>query len=110
MKRRTVRLPRSDEFGMLLDIVSYGRTAPGSFTAAQLDLITRTAGRAPEAFVKVSGGARSLRGVGAHIGYISRQGSVDVETDMGVSLYGRELQRTLIEDWNLDLDVHFPSA
>jgi hypothetical protein len=107
MKRRPIDLSGQTA---ILDIVSYGRTAPGSFTAAQLDLIARTAGRTPEVMVKVSGGARSLRGVGAHISYICRQGSLDVETDMDVRLQGRELQKTLIEDWDMDLDVHFPSA
>jgi hypothetical protein len=107
MKRRLIDLRSQTP---LLDIASYGRSAPGSFTSAQLDLIARTARRTPEVMVKVSGGAHSLRGVGSHIGYISREGSLDVETDMGVSIHGRGLQKAVIENWDLDLDAHFPMA
>ena len=51
-----------------------------------------------------------MRGVGSHIGYISREGSLDVETDMGVGVHGKGLQKAIIENWDLDLDVHFPMA
>lgn len=69
MTRRLVNL---GSHSPILDIVSLGRAAPGSWTPAQLALISRTVSRAPEVIVKVSGGARSLRGAAAHFGYISR--------------------------------------
>lgn len=65
-KRRIVDL-RSQE-APLLNVASYGRHGPGHWplTKAQIEHISRTVRRVPEVIVKVSGGARSVRGVGAH--------------------------------------------
>jgi hypothetical protein len=41
--------------------------------------------------------------VGGHVGYIGRQGAVELETDEGEVLQGPEVGKTLLEDWNLDL-------
>jgi hypothetical protein len=50
-----------------LDIASLGRRAPdGKLTPTEVALIARTARRVPEVMVKVSGGARTIRGVGTH--------------------------------------------
>jgi hypothetical protein len=49
MKRRLVDLRGQSP---LLNIVSLGRAAPGSFKRVQLDLIARTVGRTPEVVVK----------------------------------------------------------
>ncbi|MDB6104023.1 MAG: relaxase/mobilization nuclease protein [Gammaproteobacteria bacterium] len=56
----------------LLDIASYGRRGPGHRPLTQADLghISRTVRRAPEVMIKVSGGARTLRGVKSHLEYI----------------------------------------
>ena len=63
-KRRVVDL-REDQ-RPLLDVVSYGRRGPGHrpLSKAEIAHVARTARRVPEVVVKVSGGARSLRGVG----------------------------------------------
>lgn len=48
----------------LLDIVSFGRRAPGhgrTFTPAERDQIRRTVTRVPEVMIKVTGGGRSGR-------------------------------------------------
>jgi hypothetical protein len=61
----------------LLEIASYGRRGSSSnlrLTPAELQRIARTVARAPEVMVKVSGGAKSLRGASAHLRYIDRQG------------------------------------
>ncbi len=105
MKRRTVRLPRSDEFGMLLDIVSYGRGGK-SLTPAQKEHIDRTVRRIPEVMVKVSGGARTVAGVERHMDYIGREGKLGLEADTGEHLDGRGFERQLTEDWDLDLEAH----
>ena len=58
----------------------------------QIKLITRTVGRTPEVMVKViNKGSSSLAGVGGHVGYIGRQGEVELETDEGEILQGQEV-------------------
>jgi hypothetical protein len=92
----------------LLDIVSYGRRGPGrpnTLTAAQRDHIARTVRRIPEVMVKVSGGARTVRGVGEHVSYIGREGELGIETDDEERLQGEGFEKALLKDWRLDLDV-----
>ena len=108
---RPIRVPRSDE--PALDIWSYARRTPGNdrhlrLTLAQMDQIRRTVTHAPEVMVKVTGGggASSSRGIKAHFSYISRRGELEIETDDGERLKGRDAGLRLLEDWNLDLDEH----
>jgi hypothetical protein len=90
----------------LLDIASFGRRGPeAKLTSSEVALIARTARRDPEVIIKVSGGARTLRGVGAHLDYIRRKGLNEIETDMGERLMERGFEKDLIRDWDLDLDV-----
>ena len=106
MPKRTVDLGAR---APLLDIVSYGRRGPGrrdTITPAQRDHIERIVRRSPEVMIKVSGGGRSLKAVKDHIEYIDREGSLDLETDEGERLSGDEAAKRLIEDWDLDLDLH----
>jgi hypothetical protein len=97
----------TDEIEPLLDIVSYGRGIPGRgrpLLISHIKLITRTVGRTPEVMVKVvNKGSSNLAGVGRHVGYIGRQGGVELETDEGEILKGQEAGNALLEDWNLDL-------
>ena len=102
--KRPIRLPRSDEGGMLLDIASYGR-AFHPLTPAQRAHIIRTVRRVPEVMVKVSGGAHTLRGVAEHMKYIARDGTLGLDTDLGMRVGGKGFEKDLIEDWDLDLDV-----
>ena len=91
-----------------LDIVSYGRRGmerPLHFTRAQIEQIARTVHRAPEVMVKVSGGANSTQGVAAHFSYIGRRGELEIETDDGERLMGKEVAAQLVDDWDLDLDA-----
>jgi hypothetical protein len=92
---------------LLLDIVSYGRASPihrRSLSIGQIKHIARTAGRTPEVMVKVvNQGSNSLAGVGRHVDYIGRKGKVDLETDDGEILRGKNAGIDLMEDWNLDL-------
>jgi len=106
MPKRTVDLGAR---ARLLDILSYGRRGPGrrdNITPAQRDHIERTVRRTPEVMIKVSGGGRSLKAVKDHIEYIDREGNLNLETDEGERLNGDEAAKQLIEDWDLDLDVH----
>lgn len=105
-KRRIVDL-REDQ-SPLLDVVSYGRRGPGHrpLSKAEVAHISRTVRRAPEVLVKVSGGARSLRGVAQHLDYIGRDGRGEVHTDDGDRLKGKGFEKALLEDWDLDLEAH----
>src|SRR2546430_1330447 len=75
----------------LLDLASYGRRGPGHrpLTKAEIEHVSRTVRRVPEVMIKVSGGARTLRGVQAHLDYIGREGKGEVETDDGARLRER---------------------
>jgi hypothetical protein len=90
----------------LLDIASYARRGPGPrWSPQELELITHTARRTPEVMVKVSGGATSLQGAMAHLKYIDRRGRLDIETDQGEVVQGNDAEKSLIADWELDLQA-----
>jgi Relaxase/Mobilisation nuclease domain len=101
---KRVSLPSS---GLLaeLDLVSYGRRgrhAPLQFSPTQLDQIGRTVSGVPEVMIKVSGGGKSADAVQAHLSYIDRHGQLEVHTDEGERLQGKEVADDLVDDWNLD--------
>jgi hypothetical protein len=100
---------RIGEGNPALDIVSYGRRGgadrPLHFTREQIAQIARTVRRAPEVMVKVSGGSNTTKGVAAHFQYIGRRGALEIETDDGERLMGKEVAAQLIDDWDLDLDA-----
>lgn len=104
MARRTVDIREATP---LLDIASYGRRGPAnrSLTPGEIQHISRTVARTPEVVIKVSGGARTLRGVASHLEYIAREGKVDVESDQGEILSGKGWEKTLLKDWDLDLEA-----
>lgn len=104
MPRRSFRLPGDDGF---LDIVSHGRGVAAErqlLLPAQVEQIARTVRHTPEVMVKISGGGQSAKAVAAHFKYLSRQ-EFEIETDEGEHLKGKGLEKTLIEDWDLDLDA-----
>src|SRR5207302_9258341 len=92
----------------LLDIVSHGRGGPkGSihFSADQIAAIDRTARRVPEAMVKVlPKDSNNLRSVARHLNYIGRYGKLELETDDGERVQGKDAGQRLLEDWDLDLE------
>jgi uncharacterized membrane protein len=55
--------------------------------------------------VKVSGGGNSPGAVAAHFDYIDRHGELEIETDEGERLQGKDVAAKLVEDWDLDLDA-----
>ncbi|HXR18343.1 MAG TPA: relaxase/mobilization nuclease domain-containing protein [Steroidobacteraceae bacterium] len=92
----------------LLDVASYARRGPGyrdRLSPDELALIDRTMRRTPEVMVKVlSKDTNNLRSVARHLNYIGRCGELELETDDGDRLQGRDAGQRLIEDWDLDLD------
>lgn len=92
----------------LLDIASFARRGPGRrerLSPEQVALIGRTVRRTPEVMVKVlSKDSNNLRSVARHLNYIGRRGQLELETDDGERVQGRNTGQRLVEDWNLDLD------
>ncbi len=104
MPRRSFRLPGE---GAFLDIVSHGRGVAAErqlLLPAQVEQIARTVRHTPEVMVKISGGGHSAKAVAAHFKYLSRQ-EFEIETDEGEHLKGKGSEKTLVEDWDLDLDA-----
>jgi hypothetical protein len=104
MPRRTFRLPGD---GAFLDIVSHARGVAAErqqLLPAQVELIARTVRHTPEVMVKISGGGQSAKAVAAHFKYLSRQ-EFEIETDDGEHHKGKGSEKTLIENWELDLDA-----
>ena len=100
---KRVSVPSSGRLAEL-DLVSYGRRGrhtPLQFTAAQLEQIGRTVSGVPEVMVKVSGGGKSADAVQAHFAYIDRHGKLEVHTNEGEKLQGKEVAGYLVDDWNL---------
>jgi hypothetical protein len=101
---KRVNLPSGGRL-LELDLVSYGRRGrhtPLQFSPEQLEQIGRTVSGVPEVMVKVSGGGRSADAVQAHFAYIDRHGKLEVYTDEGERLQGKEVADHLVDDWNLD--------
>ncbi|MFL6605666.1 MAG: relaxase/mobilization nuclease domain-containing protein [Steroidobacteraceae bacterium] len=89
----------------LLDIASYGRRGPGhrhAPTPAEIAHASRTARGVPEVMIKVSGGARTIRGVATHLAYLEKR--AELETDDGAILTEKGLGRGLLKDWDLEID------
>ncbi len=106
MAKRSFRLREGEP---LLDIVSYGRgVAPASgvrLTPSQADHIRRTVQRVPEAVVKVlPRDSNDLNAAARHLNYIGRYGNLELETDDGERAQGKKIGKSLLEDWDVDID------
>ncbi len=91
----------------MFDLVSFARRGTGRrdrLSPAQIEQISRTVRRAPEAVVKVlPKGATDAKAVRAHLDYIGRKGELELETDDGDRLQGKDIGNQLAEDWDLDI-------
>ena len=91
-----------------LDIASYARFGPGRrdrLSPAEVELISRTANRAPEVMVKVlTHGGTDLKSVQRHLAYLNRKGELEIETDEGERVAGKGVEEELLEHWDLDLE------
>jgi hypothetical protein len=75
----------------------------GRFSRAQIDQISRTVRHTPEVIVKVTGGGTRRGAVAAHFAYLSRQGTLEIETDEGERIGRREEHKRMLDDWHLEL-------
>jgi predicted transcriptional regulator len=110
MPKRVIKLDAKP----LLYIASYARRGPGRrdhLSQDEIELISRTVSRTPEVMVKVlSRGGQDLKAVGRHLGYLNRDGEVEIETDDGQQLSGKGVEKELLEDWDLDLEEYRRTA
>jgi hypothetical protein len=51
-------------------------------------------------------GVTTLSAAKNHLGYIGRDGELDLETDDGEKMRGDQPGKKLLEDWDLDVDEH----
>ena len=105
MSKRVVTVPRTRSDASI-EIVSHGREGPGSklrLTPEQIEQVKRTVRGTPEVILKLSGGARDVRGAKAHFDYIDRNGEQPVVTDDGRELLGKGVGAEVVADWHLDL-------
>lgn len=93
----------------LLDLVSHARSGPGRrdhLSQSDIELIERTVTRTPEVMVKVlSRGGQNLKAVQNHLAYLSRKGELELETDDGQSVSGKDAEAALLKDWDLDIET-----
>jgi len=91
-----------------LDIGSYARYGPGRrdrLSPAHIAAVTRTVRGTPEVMLKMlNHGGRNLGSIVRHLKYLDRGGELEIETDEGEPLKGKEAAMALIDDWGLDLD------
>lgn len=57
--------------------------------------------RAPQVMVKVTGGGRGMRAIGAHFRYISKNGRLEIEDQRGETMRGKDSLRDLADEWRL---------
>jgi hypothetical protein len=102
-KKRPFRVARDQSGG--LNLSSYGRKGQplgSSSTGSWASHMGSSADGAKEVMVKISGGGRDADGVQAHMEYIDRHGKLELETDHGETLQGKQAATAIINDWALD--------
>src|SRR5664280_1292458 len=110
-KKRTAAIAR-DRNGSGLELWSKGRKGPTAqplfnpSSPESMAALQRTLNKTPEVMVKVTGGGRDTGTANAHIDYIDRHGQLDVHTDEGEVLNGKDVSKFLVEDWKLDTIIH----
>ena len=55
--------------------------------------------RAPQVMVKVIGGGRGIKAIAAHFRYISKNGRLEIEDDLGETARGKESLGELADEW-----------
>ena len=66
---------------------------------ATWEKVARTANKAPEVMVKISGGGKNMKHIKAHMDYISRNGEVEIEDENGDLHKGIEAVRDVRDAW-----------
>lgn len=102
-KKRPFRVPREQPGG--INPGSFGRKSNvGGLPSigGWASQMSASAAGAKEVMVRISGGGREADGVQAHMEYIDRHGKLEVETDHGEAVQGKEWATEAINDWAID--------
>jgi len=106
-KKRPFRVSRSPN--AWIEPGSYGRNSNlkplSAIDAAWVGRMQASQAGAQEVMVKITGGGRDADGVQAHMEYIDRHGKLDLETDHGEALHGKEAATQLVNDWGIGYGV-----
>ncbi len=79
--------------------LDFGKAAPKARRIEPRNKLKLTMQKAPEVMVKISGGGKSMRHIKAHMDYISRNGTVEIEDENGVRHLGKEDVRDVRDAW-----------
>lgn len=106
-KKRTATVAR-DRNGAGIEPWSRGRKGATAQTlynpasAESMATLEATLNRTHEVMVKVTGGGKDTGTAQAHIAYIDRHGVLDIHTDEGELLNGKDAAKAIVDDWGLD--------
>lgn len=78
---------------------SQSRSQRAAYIRAQIEATVLK--RAPQVMVKVTGGGRGMKAIAAHFRYISKNGKLDIEDELGNKEAGKDAVHALAEDWRL---------
>lgn len=81
------------------DVKGGGSHRPPSLSSSAKARLARIVRRAPEVMVKVTGRARGVAGLKAHLDYVTRNGKLTAETRDGELIRDRASLRHLHDDW-----------
>lgn len=79
--------------------LDFGKVAPPPKRSEPRTKLKLTMQKAPEVMVKISGGGKSMRHIKAHMDYISRNGTVEIEDENGIRHLGKEDVRDVRDSW-----------
>ncbi len=83
------------------DVKGGGSHRPPSLSPTAKARLARIVRRSPEVMVKVTGRARGVAGLKAHLDYVTRNGKLTAETHEGKLVQDRPALRELHDDWLL---------
>lgn len=79
--------------------LDFGKAPPVVKRSEPRTRLKLTMQKAPEVMVKISGGGKSMRHIKAHMDYISRNGTVEIEDENGNLHLGKEDVRDVRDSW-----------
>ncbi len=100
MKKKTTSW--LDELDFRLRAGRRNNTKPFTFGKDQRALVWRTASRAPEVLLKVSGSGTSINQVYRHMTYLTRNGKLEALTEKGDKISSRDELHELVDEWDLE--------
>ena len=75
------------------------RAWPAGSPAAAREALAGIVNRVPQAVVKITGGGKSAKAIGAHLRYISRNGELELVDQDGQPHEGKEARHDILERW-----------